>query len=192
MDYTTLSLAEVTAEVRAVARDAEAAFGGLDERQLNWKPDATRWSVAQCFEHLLASNRLMLEHADDARHHPPRTVWQRVPLLPGLWGRVLVRSLAPGATRKFTAAPQATPTASDIPSDVVERFVDQHRALAEWTQALDERDAARVVMISPFVRVVTYSVLDGCRLIVAHDRRHVEQARRVTTSPGFPRAGAPT
>jgi hypothetical protein len=29
-------------------------------------------------------------------------------------------------------------------------------------------------------------VLDGCRLMVAHDRRHMEQARRVMQMPGFP------
>jgi len=55
-----------------------------------------------------------------------------------------------------------------------------------WVQALDERDAARTIMTSPFMRVVTYSVLDGWRLMLAHDRRHFEQARRITLSPGFP------
>jgi hypothetical protein len=41
-------------------------------------------------------------------------------------------------------------------------------------------------MVSPFVAFITYSVLDGCRLIVTHERRHFEQARRVTQEPGFP------
>jgi hypothetical protein len=35
------------------------------------------------------------------------------------------------------------------------------------------------------MKVVTYSVLDGLRLLVAHDRRHFEQARRVMQSPDF-------
>jgi hypothetical protein len=41
-------------------------------------------------------------------------------------------------------------------------------------------------MTSPFARVVTYSVLDGWRLMLAHNRRHVEQARRVTQAGEFP------
>ncbi len=53
-------------------------------------------------------------------------------------------------------------------------------------QALDGRDARRIIMVSPFVSFITYSVLDGCRLIVAHERRHFEQARRVTREPEFP------
>jgi len=31
-------------------------------------------------------------------------------------------------------------------------------------------------------------VLDGWRLIFAHERRHFEQARNVSLSPGFPRS----
>ena len=47
-------------------------------------------------------------------------------------------------------------------------------------------DDARRIMVSPFVSRVTYSVLDGYRLIAAHQRRHFEQAQRVTEDPDFP------
>jgi hypothetical protein len=114
-----------------------------------------------------------------------RTVWQRLPVLPGLLGRMLVRSQAPESARKYKASPPAQPAASDIAPDVIQRFVDQHRDVAEWVRALGDRRAG-TIMVSPFIGVIAYSVLDGCRLIVAHDRRHVEQARRVALSPGFP------
>jgi len=48
-------------------------------------------------------------------------------------------------------------------------------------------DAARIVMTSPFVSFITYNLLDACRLIVAHERRHLAQAQRVMETPGFPR-----
>ena len=80
MDYATLSLAEVQTGLADVARDVEHAFGALNARQLNWRPDAARWSVGQCLEHLLTTNRLMFSRADDALNPAhPRTVWQRLP-----------------------------------------------------------------------------------------------------------------
>jgi hypothetical protein len=187
VDYTTLSLAEVTTALDDVARDAQATFARLNARQLNWRPDAARWSVGQCFEHLLIANRLMMRASQDAlldRHSP--TIWERLPLLPRLVGGMLIRSQTPGSSRKFTAPRPAQPAASDIAPDVVHQFVDQQRNGVAWMMALDESVAARTIMTSPFVRVITYSVLDGCRLIVAHDRRHVEQARRVMLAPEFP------
>ena len=187
MDYTVLSLADVRTRLDDIARETRATFGGFDGRQLNWRPDEARWSVAQCFEHLLTANRLMFRAAEDALNDAgPRTFWQRLPVLPGLLGRMLIRSQAPNAVRKFTAPSKAQPATSDIAADIIQRFVEQHREALGLVQALDERHAARAIMASPFMQVVTYSVLDGWRLVVAHDRRHFEQARRVTLSPGFP------
>ena len=189
MDYTVLTLAEVRAALHDIARDAQDRFGGLTGTQLNWRPDETRWGVAQCFEHLLTANRLMLEAAytalDETR---PRSIWQRLPVLPGILGRMLIRSQTPAATRKFIAPPAARPVFTDIADDVVRRFADQQREAAAWMAALDAARAERTIMTSPFLRVIAYSVLDGCRLMAAHDRRHMEQAQRVMALPEFPAA----
>jgi hypothetical protein len=188
MEYTTLSLAQIQAGLDAIDADTRATFGGLDARQLNWRPDATKWSVAQCLEHLLAANALMVQAAHGALDETrPRTVWQRLPGLPGLWGRMLIRSQAPEATRKYTAPSRAQPAASDITRDVVDRFLGQNREIASWLRGLDDSRAARVIRTSPFVAFITYSVLDGARVILTHDHRHLQQARRVTLAPGFPR-----
>ena len=189
-DYTTLSLADVTAELTAIAREAETVFGLFNEPQLNWRPDAARWSIAQCFDHLLNVNRQMFNAVDaatDGSRSP--TVWQRLPILPRVCGSMLIKSQRPDVTRKFTAPRQAEPASSTIDSQIVARFVAaQHEAVAR-VRALDGRDVARIVMASPFVRFITYSVLDGCRLMVTHERRHFEQARRVSQEPGFPHLG---
>jgi hypothetical protein len=109
----------------------------------------------------------------------PRTIWQRIPVMPSVLGPMIVRSQAPTTTRRFVAPSQARPSISDIPRDIVDRFVTQHRAAVNRLGTLDEQQAARTVMVSPFVRFITYSVLDGWRLMFAHDLRHVQQARRV-------------
>jgi hypothetical protein len=90
--------------------------------------------------------------------------------------------------RKFTAPSKAQPATGDIAAYIIQRFIEQHRDAVAQVEALDEREAARAIMTSPFIRVVTYSVLDGWRLVFAHDRRHFEQARGVTLSPGFPKS----
>ena len=185
MDYTRLSLADVRLGLDTVARDAQETFGDLDARQLNWRPDPARWSVGQCFDHMLTVNRLVFQAADDAKS--PRSIWQRLPVLPRMFGKMLVRSQSPEDKRRFSAPPKGHP-ASNIAADVVRRFLDQHREAIVRLEMLNERDAARAIMTSPFFNFLTYSVLDGWRLIVAHDRRHFEQARRVTRTAGFPTA----
>jgi hypothetical protein len=186
MDYTALSLAEVSAGLADIAREAQTTFGGLDTRQLNWQPRPGQWSIAQCFDHLLKVNRLMFQSAEEALDDTrPRTIWQRLPLLHGVLGRMMIRSQAPGSERKYKA-PAKAQAISDVTADIIQRFVEQHRNAVAWVGSLDDRDAAGSIMASPFLKVVTFSVLDGCRLVVAHDRRHFEQASRVMLSPGSP------
>jgi hypothetical protein len=187
MTYTNLSVTEVRAALCDIAQNARSTFGDLDERQLNWRPDVTRWSIAQCFDHLYRANELLLEAAKTALGNPPRTVWQRLPLWPTVFGWMMIRSQGPDSIGKFTAPARARPT-SQIPGDIIQRFVDQHGAAEAWTRGLDQRTASHTIMISPFVRVVTYSVLDGLRLLVAHDHRHFEQARGVMVSLAANRA----
>jgi hypothetical protein len=61
-----------------------------------------------------------------------------------------------------------------------------HTRLTEQMRALQEVDAARLKVTSPFASFVAYSALDACRVIAAHERVHLNQAGRVMAAPGHP------
>ncbi|MFN7948219.1 MAG: DinB family protein [Blastocatellia bacterium] len=187
-DFTRLSLSEMLAEIEAIAADAQRAFSHLDARQLNWQPGAEAWSVAQCLEHLLTANRRMLQPIDEALAGTKRTrFFERLPVLPGLCGRYMIKVVSPGFKQKLKAPTTARPATSAIDAQIVSRFVTHQREIAERIKSLERLNAAQIVMTSPFLSFITYSLLDGCRLIVAHERRHLAQAQRVIEAPGFPR-----
>ena len=56
----TTELNSLVKQLETIAGDAERVFGGLSPAQLNWKPSAERWSVGQCFDHLITTNRTYL------------------------------------------------------------------------------------------------------------------------------------
>lgn len=185
--FTEMSLSEMRAETEAIAADAQQAFGHLNAQQLNWKPSAEAWSVAQCLDHLLTANEEMFRPMDKAMAGTKQPAFfERLPMLPGLFGRLMVNAVSPDAKRKLKAPSTAKPAASALDAQTVNRFVTQQRDLIERLQRLERVDAARLIMTSPFARFITYSVLDACRVIVAHERRHLAQAQRVTETPGFP------
>jgi len=175
--YGKLSLAEVADGLRKVGAEGQAVFGGLDAGQLNWKPGAKRWSIGQCFEHLVTSNRLMVDAAKSAIANPRSTVWQRMPWWSKVWGKEMIRTQGPKVGMKYTSPSKSTPPSS-VPADIIGRFVAQNTEIEAWVRSIDEAQA-RAIMESPFVKIITYSVMDGVRLLVAHDWRHLEQARRV-------------
>ncbi len=186
-DFTQLPLSALLTETAAIAADAQQAFGHLNAQQLNWKPASSSWSVAQCLEHLLNANHPMLRAIDEALAHPHRTrLLERLPVLSGVWGKLMIKVVSPGFKQKLKAPSDARPATGAIDTQVVTRFVSQQHELRERLQRLEHTGMSRVAMTSPFVRWVTYSLLDACRLIVAHERRHLAQAQRVVNSPGFP------
>ena len=187
MDYRTLTVRQVCDEAEHIAEVARTAFGQLTAHQINWKPAPNAWSAGQCFDHLLAANRAydpVFDRILEGRHKP--SMMQRVPLVPGIIGRLMIKALSPDSRSKMQAPRLLQPSTSAIEPDVVDRFVMHQRETLVKMRLLADRDPARVIIRSPFAPVV-YSLLDAFRIVVAHERRHMAQAARVMASQGFPR-----
>ena len=176
-------------EVGAVKAEAREVFGGLTPAQLNWKPSAERWSVGQCFDHLIQTNSTFFPDMERiAAGTFKSSTWGRVSPLSGFFARMILRSLDPVKGRKTKAPKVFLPASSDVAPDVMERFAAHQVELAERMRATAGRDLRRTMVTSPVASVATYSLLDAYRIVVAHERKHFEQARRVTETEGFPRA----
>ena len=183
-----LTIPEILDEAEAITRDVQSTFGLLNAEQLNWKPDADRWSVAQCLDHLISANREMLPAFDTTINGTKRTTFfERVPFLPGLFGRMMVKVVAPDGKRKLKATPAAAPSASALDPRIVEQFVAHQQEVIGKMKAIQNLNPATIVMTSPFAGFITYSLLDACRIIVVHERRHFQQAQRVMAMDGLPK-----
>ena len=169
-----------------VANEARSTFGHLTPSQLNWKPSAERWSVAQCFDHLLTSNKGYLPIIDNVLAGYRRTFWQSMPVLPGLMGKLLVKSMDPASTRKVKAPKRFQPAQSEITASVINDFVAQQKQIVDKMKSTEHLDLEKIVITSPVAGVVIYSLMEAYRLIVVHEQRHFQQAKRVTEEPGFP------
>jgi hypothetical protein len=53
-------------------------------------------------------------------------------------------------------------------------------------KATEHLDLEKIVITSPVAGAVIYSLMDAYRLIVVHEQRHFQQAKRVTEETGFP------
>ena len=172
---------------RTIAGDVRSSFGGLSAAQLNWKPSAERWSIAQCFDHLITSNKGYLPIIESVRGGTKKTTFfERLPVLPGLAGKLLIKSLDPASTRKLKAPKNFEPAQSDISATVIDDFVAQQDKVIEGMKSTSHLDLERIVITSPALSIITYSLMDAYRIIVVHERRHFQQARRVAAEPAFP------
>src|SRR5512134_715017 len=107
-------LATVLAEAAVVADETARRFGRLSAAQVNWKPARNEWSIAQCLDHLVVAERPFVPIFEEIQAGRRRVrLRERMPLLPRLFGTLLITSLRPDTGRKIRARPAFLPSESD-------------------------------------------------------------------------------
>src|ERR1043165_8108751 len=179
----TSALSALIAEAEKIGRDAEGSFGNLSPAQLNWKRSADEWSIGQCFEHLILTNRPYFPVIETiAAGKQTRKLWERMPLLPSLFGRLILGAVSPESARKIKARPAFTPAASAVDGQIISQFARHQEELARLMKSTEKLDLEKIIITSAVSPVAIYSLLDGYRILVTHERRHFLQAERVMAS----------
>jgi hypothetical protein len=180
---------EITQDLDKIGEDARNTFGRLSAQQLNWKASPETWSVGQCFEHLIKANSAFLPEIESIiKGEKQQSFWQTYSPLSGFFGNLLFKSVSPEAPRKLKAPKRATPSASSISGTIIEEFVNHQAQLVQAIRQTEKLDAKKIVVTSPFIKAITYSLFDAYRIIAAHEKRHFQQAERVMHAAGFPPA----
>ena len=186
-DYSGANLEQLISEMTDITARSQFTFGALTAPQLNWKPSAEAWSIGQCFDHLVAANRAYLpifEQVVNGKRQGRR--WENVPLLPKIFGKLLIKYLSPQSTPKLKAPEILKPGATSVDEDIIRRFIEQQQQVMLIMKRSERFDLARIRITSPAARFVVYSLVDAYEIIVVHEQRHFQQAERVLAAEGFP------
>jgi hypothetical protein len=176
----------VISELKGVSADVRNSFGTLTPDQINWKPAPDAWSVGQCLDHLIKSNEGFFPELDSiAAGTRKNTFWQSWSPLSALAGAFLVSTLKKD-NQKVKTNQKMTPP-SEIADDIIERFAAHQDELAHKLSATANADWHKVVLTSPFVKIMTYRMDKGLEAVIEHEKRHIRQAKRVMEMDGFPK-----
>ena len=181
-------LSGLVSAANAITDETLAGFGDLTAPQLNWKPGADQWSVAQCFDHLVTANEAFFPIFEKVLSGEKKnTFWESLPWLPALWGKMLMKAVAPESTRKLKAPKIFHPASSSVDGAIIGRFIDQQNQVIRYMKATEDLDLEKIKISSPVTNLITYSLMDAYRIIITHEKRHLLQATRVSEMDGFPK-----
>lgn len=182
-------LDEFRRQFEQISAEADAITAGLTDDQYNWRPSGDRWSIAQCIEHLNATTRVDLPWLDEAiAEGIRRGLYGEGPFTYGWLGRFFAWFLEPPA-RLRTRAPK-----SMQPPDYRPRKESMAAFRAYQVQYVDRLrqsnglDLARATMRVTGASWLRIPIGSGFAATLAHERRHLWQARQVLSAPGFPHA----
>jgi hypothetical protein len=98
----------------------------------------------------------------------------------GFWvdwiGSFILKSVQPERKQKIKTMPVWEPRTGNIEADILQKFADHQRTLEKYMEELSD---IRTVISSPASKYIVYSLEKALDIIIAHERRHLEQARGV-------------
>jgi hypothetical protein len=173
--------------LKEVNSTVESTFSPLSREQLNWKPASDRWSIAQCLDHLIRTNEGYLPQlAEISMGIKQNSLWERVPLLPALFGKLLLNASRPDGKGKMKAPKAFEPLQSNLPTETTANFLAHNRGLIRQYESLPKSNLSSYRLTSPASKLIVLRLEDVVELLPAHEQRHLQQALRVMQTEGFP------
>jgi len=174
-------------QLDGIKRDGEAIAAGLSDAQLNWHPGEGRWSIGQCLNHLNVGVTMVLPAFDRAiAEGRAQGQTSMGPFRYGWFSRLAIWSMEPPPRFRMKTPMKQSAGTTHRAADVLPEFARVRAQLAERMRQADGLDLARVRTISPVNRMIRLPLGAYFHFILAHDRRHLWQARRIRAAAGFP------
>ena len=174
------------ADTETVIKDLEK-FKNLSINQINWKPFAEGWGIAECIDHLFVTNKLYLtEFEKQFAQKQITTDCANTKSKHKLMSKFIIKSVNPANVKKVKTFPVFMPSKNNHSHDVFEEFKRIQTDLINIVFAYKDLDFNRYVMSSPAAKIIKENFCDVLEIIRLHDRRHFNQAERVLNHSNFP------
>jgi hypothetical protein len=155
-------------------------FGGLTNEQFNWKPNESSWSIAQVMEHLDVTSESYYQPIEAVRNGNYKLPFTgKLTFLVNFFGRFILNAVKPEAKSKIKTFPIWEPSKSNISGDIFGKFNHSQEKLKQFIQGCQDLLDKGTRISSPASRTIVYNLDAAFDIIVTHQLRHLEQARRV-------------
>lgn len=173
---------------KIISDEVRETFGDLSAEQLNWKPSGETWSVGQNFDHLITTNNLYFANIQKVADGTHVNNWFSViPLFTNLVGQQLKKAVSPDSLKKIKTFPIFEASTSDISDTIIEDFAKNQEVFVSLMEAVKNLNLRKIKIPTPLSPAVNVRLSDALEVIVMHERRHFNQAKRVMNAEGFPK-----
>jgi hypothetical protein len=158
-----------------------------DAVKLSYPPAEGKWSVAQILEHLNAYNRYYIPLMEKALMYSSaeKSAW----FVAGLLGDYFTRSMMPKnvyeVKNKMKAMKAYSPSRGLNVETVFKEFYEHQDKLVQLMELAKSRNLNTIRIPLSISKLIRFKLGDTFRFIVAHEQRHMIQARNTIKSLGI-------
>jgi len=168
----------VSAGLEEIKQAVQGEFSALDGEQLNTRPAPGKWSIAQCLDHLIVSNNTYIPAIERVLSgNNKMSWWQKINPFTGFIGRKGIDILR--SKIKLKAPTIFKPSEQFISAGIVGRFATHQDIMKQYFDRVESGGHQDELINIPAVQAISLKIGDMMNVITEHERRHLEQARRV-------------
>src|SRR5829696_7099916 len=178
-------LNELSQDVKRIKEAAEF-FNSGDKSKLVYSSDPARWSIVQIMEHLNAYNRhyLPLIEKELSQVTHDTNAW----FTSGYWGEKFTKSMKPTNVYEIknkmkTAKKMSFPNSLNVET-VMKEFLEGQDKLLQLLERAKGKDLAKIHIPITLTKLIKLRLGDTFRFLVAHEQRHLIQARNTLKENG--------
>lgn len=169
-----------TNKIDQITNDFKEKFGKLSAEQLNWKPNAQTWSIAQNIDHLIVINESYYPVIKSVREGTYKVPFMgKIGFMVNSMGKMILNAVEPTRKKKIKTFSIWEPSVSSISPDILARFEKHQEELKKMISDSKDLVEKGVVISSPANKNIVYKLGTAFDIIVTHEQRHLQQAKEV-------------
>lgn len=173
-------IAEWQKRIDATTVAFKTAFAGLTADELNRKPNAATWSIAQNIDHLIVINSSYFPAIEEIRANKQKIGWfSKLGFMTRFLGNMILGAVEPTRKRPIKTFPVWEPSQSAIAGDILAKFEAHQEDLKKLIASCEDLLEKGTLIASPANKNIVYKLEAAFDIIVTHEERHLAQAKAV-------------
>jgi hypothetical protein len=172
------SFEQLKADFKALSVQVESEFAGLSIEQLNYKTDATSWSILECLEHLncyaayynTALAKGIEKEKGSKKPYTYKLTW---------FGKMSIDLISPSNTKKQKTIKRMNPMNSTLLEQTISDFLAYQEELLQLLDAASLINANKKRVPVEFFKLIRLNIFETLIFMAEHEKRHIQQAMRV-------------
>lgn len=163
-------------------------FVWLTNEQLNFRPLPGKWSVGECFNHLIISHRLYFDKLAEIYNDGKYTSAEPESIVEhSFFGRILINAVRPDSVKRIKTFKIFQPVKINIDDSIFEEFNLLQDKFVRLIEGFDSVYLSGTKLSSPVSKFIKLNAADVLMIIIHHNNRHINQAEKIVNLCFFPK-----
>jgi len=162
-------------------------LSGLSESQINWKFSEERWSIGECIEHLVITQKLYNSKINELQPLIKTPGEGEFTFKHTFSGRMILKYVDPNSATRSKTFKVFKPALKQTNANIIGSFCEEVETMISFAEKLKGADLTKLKIISPLSKLIKMNVGDALLINLYHNRRHLNQAEKILNKNNFPK-----